>query len=324
MQREYGRLSLSGTVLSKRKLKALVEKKIVRGWDDPRLYTLIAVRRRGVPPGAILEFINELGVTTNRTIIQIARFEQSIRRYLERTVPRLMLVLNPLPVVIEDADELDGTELTLPFSPKNPAMGDHKVKFTKTIYIDRSDFREVDSKDYFRLAPGKSVGLLQVPYPIKATSFTKDEATGKITEVRAVFDRETKKPKTYIQWVGGEGSGSRKVEARIHNALFKSDDPSAAEGGFLSDINPDSEVIYPDAMIEPGIEEVKKRAPWPEAAGEDKLGKGGPESVRFQAMRVAYFVSLSVISSRSVTSHSNWSLRRWTWTAPMTRLYSTA
>ncbi|OIW32016.1 glutaminyl-tRNA synthetase [Coniochaeta ligniaria NRRL 30616] len=289
MQREYGRLSLSGTVLSKRKLKTLVEKGYVRGWDDPRLYTLIAVRRRGIPPGAILEFINELGVTTNRTIIQIARFEQSVRRYLERTVPRLMLVLDPVPVVIEDADELDGTDINVPFSPKNAAMGDHKIKFTKTVYIDRSDFRETDSKDYFRLAPGKTVGLLQVPWPIKATSFTKDETTGQVTEVRAVFDRETKKPKTYIQWVGGEGSGSRTVEVRIHNQLFKSEDPGAAEGGFLNDINPDSEVIYPNAKIEVGFDEVKKRAPWPEAAGEDKLGKGGPESVRFQAMRVAYF-----------------------------------
>lgn len=293
MQREYGRLSLSGTVLSKRKLKMLVELRVVRGWDDPRLYTLIAVRRRGVPPGAILEFVNELGVTTSKTIIQITRFEQTIRRYLERTVPRLMVVLDPLPVVIEDADELEGTELTVPLSPKNPAMGDRKIKFTKTVYIDRSDFREVDSKDYFRLAPGKTVGLLQVPYPIKATSFTIDEATGRVKEVRAVFDRESKKPKTYIQWVGGLGSGSRRVEVRVYNALFKSEDPGTAEGGFLKDLNPDSVTIYRDALIESGFEEVKNRAPWPEAAGEDKLGKGGPESVRFQGMRVAYFVSLA-------------------------------
>ncbi|EAA33206.1 glutaminyl-tRNA synthetase [Neurospora crassa] len=287
MQREYGRLSLSGTVLSKRKLKELVDRKIVRGWDDPRLYTLIAVRRRGVPPGAILEFVNELGVTTSNSIIQIVRFEQTIRRYLERTVPRLMLVLDPVPVVIEDADEFDGSELTVPFSSKNAAMGDHKIKFTKTVYIDRSDFREVDSKDYFRLAPGKTVGLLQAPFPIKATSFTKDETTGKVTEIRAVFDRETKKPKTFIQWVGTDGS--RKCEVRVYNQLFKSENPAAAEGGWLSDINPESEVVYPDALIESGFDEVKRRAPWPEAAGESELGKGGPESVRFQAMRVAYF-----------------------------------
>ncbi|KAH6856906.1 tRNA synthetases class I, catalytic domain-containing protein [Chaetomium sp. MPI-CAGE-AT-0009] len=290
MQREYGRLSVSGAIMSKRKLKELVERKIVRGWDDPRLSTLIAVRRKGVPPGAILEFVNELGVTTTNSIIQASRLDQTIRRYLERTVPRLMLVLDPVPVVIEDADEFEGTELTAPFSPKNPAMGEHKIKFTKTVYIDRSDFREVDSKDYFRLAPGKSVGLLQAPFPIKATSFTKDEATGQVTEIRAVFDRETKKPKTFIQWVpAGEGSGSRKCEVRLYNPLFKSDNPAAAEGGFLGDLNPESEVIYPNAVIESGFDEVRARAPWPEAAGEDKLGKGGPESVRFQGMRVAYF-----------------------------------
>ncbi|KAK2614610.1 hypothetical protein N8I77_001419 [Diaporthe amygdali] len=287
MQREYGRLSLSGTVLSKRKILKLVEDKIVRGWDDPRLYTLMAIKRRGVPPGAILEFVNELGVTTNATVIQIVRFEQSIRKYLERTVPRLMLVLDPIPVVIEDIGDEENKELVLPFSPKNPKMGSHNVKLTKSVYIDRSDFREVDDPSYFRLAPGKTVGLLQVPYPIKATSFTKDDATGKVTEVRAVFDREAKKLKTYIQWVGTDGS--RRCEVRVHNQLFKSDNPSAVEGGFLNDLNPESEVIYPDAIIESGIDEVKRRAPWPEAAGESELGKGGPESVRFQGMRVAYF-----------------------------------
>lgn len=323
MQREYGRLSLSGTVLSKRKILKLVTDKIVRGWDDPRLYTLMAIKRRGVPPGAILEFINELGVTTNATVIQIVRFEQSIRKYLERTVPRLMLVLDPVPVIIEDAGEDEGTDLTLPFSPKNPAMGSHTVKLTKTVYIDRSDFREVDSPDYFRLAPGKAVGLLQMPYPIKATSFTKDEATGKVTEVRAVFVREGKKPKTYIQWVGTDGS--RRCEVRMYNPLFKSENPSAVEGGFLSDLNPDSEIIYPEAIIESGIEEVKKRAPWPEAAGESELGKGGLESVRFQGLRVAYFVSIlpMIFPMRTKYAESRF-FRHWIRIAPTRSLFSTA
>lgn len=282
MQREYGRLSITGTVLSKRKIQKLVDGGYVRSWDDPRLYTLIGIRRRGVPPGAILEFVNELGVTTAPTNIQLARFDQTVRRYLERTVPRLMLVLDPVPVIIEDSEEL---ELDVPFS-KNPAMGSHKVKFTKTVYIERSDFREVDDPNYYRLAPGKTVGLLQVPYPIKATSFTKDG--DKVKEIRAVFDKETKKPKTYIHWVG---SGSREVEVRIHNPLFKSEKPDNAEGGFLNDINAHSEEIWPKALIEEGFDEVRRRAPWPEAAGESELGKGGLESVRFQAMRVAYMVS---------------------------------
>ncbi|KAH6660930.1 glutaminyl-tRNA synthetase [Truncatella angustata] len=283
MQREYGRLSIQGTVLSKRKIMKLVTEKYVRDWNDPRLFTLIAIKRRGVPPGAILDFINELGVTTVPSTIQLKRFDQTIRRYLERTVPRLMLVLDPVPLIIEDAEEV---EVDAPFNPKIPAMGTHKIKFTPTVYIDRSDFREEDSKDYFRLAPNKTVGLLQAPYPIKAVSFTKDEATGRVTEIRAVFDKETKKPKTFIQWAAAD---SRKVEVRLFNSLFKSEKPDDAEGGFLNDINPDSEVIYPDALVESGFDEVKRRAPWPEAAGESELGKGGPESIRFQGMRVAYF-----------------------------------
>ncbi|KAI1106392.1 glutaminyl-tRNA synthetase [Jackrogersella minutella] len=289
MQREYGRLSITGTILSKRKILKLVEEEIVRGWNDPRLYTLIGIKRRGVPPGAILEFVNELGVTTANSVIEIKRFDQAIRKYLERTVPRLMLILDPIPVIIEDADELDGKSITLPFSPKDPKMGSHDVRFTKTVYIDRSDFREEADPSFFRLAPGKTVGLLQVPYPIKAVSFTKDDATGKVTEIRAVLDKETKKPKAYIQWVSTEAVGTRKAEVRIYNSLFKSDNPNDAPGGFLKDINPESEVIYPNALIESGFDEVKRRAPWPEAAGESELGKGGPESVRFQAMRIAYF-----------------------------------
>lgn len=280
MQREYGRLNITGTVLSKRKIAKLVKEGYVRGWDDPRLYTLIAIRRRGVPPRAILEFVNELGVTTAETNIQLARFDQTVRRYLEGTVPRLMMVLDPIPVIIEDAEE---TDLDIPFSPKNPAFGSHKVKLTKTVYIDRSDFREIDSKDYFRLAPGKTVGLLQVPFPIKATTFTKEG--DKITEIRAVYDKDGKKPKTYIQWVP---SGSKNVEVRVYNSLFKSLRPDDAEGGFLKDISPDSEQVWPNALIESGFDEVHRRAPWPEAEGE-KHGGGGPETVRFQALRVAYF-----------------------------------
>ncbi|KLP11864.1 putative glutamine-tRNA ligase [Fusarium fujikuroi] len=281
MQREFGRLNVSGTIMSKRALKKLVEGGIVRGWDDPRLYTLIAIKRRGIPPGALLAFINELGVTTAKTIIQIARFEQTVRRYLENTVPRLMLVLDPVPIVIEDLEETQ--ELEVPYSPKDPKFGTHKVRLTKTVYIDRSDFREEDIKGYFRLAPGKTVGLLNAPHPIKATSFEKDES-GKVTSIKAVFDKESK-PKTYIQWVP---EGSIKLEARVHSALFKSDDPTAVEGGFLNDVNPNSEVVYPEALVEEGFKEVRERAPWPVTAGETSEASG-PESVRFQAMRVAYF-----------------------------------
>jgi glutaminyl-tRNA synthetase len=309
MQREYGRLNVTGTIMSKRKLAKLVQLGIVRGWDDPRLYTLVALRRRGIPPGAILSFINELGVSTALTNIQIVRFEQSVRKYLELTVPRLMLLLDPVPVIIDNLPDNYVEEVELPFAPKDPAMGNHVVPFTKIVYIDRSDFREVDSKDFFRMAPGKSVGLLKVPFPLKATSFKKDETSGLITEIHAEYEKPAegesfKKPKTYIQWVGrSEKHGSPiMAEARMFNPLFKSENPDAAEGGFLNDIREGSEEIYSDAMVETGLTEVRRRAPWPEEAGEQNMKKGeltgekendaripGFETVRFQGLRVAYF-----------------------------------
>lgn len=274
-----------------------MDQKIVRDWDDPRLFTLIALPRRGVPPGAILSFVNELGVSTALTNIQIVRFEQTVRRYLEQTVPRLMLVLDPIPVIIENLPDDYIEEVEVPFG-KDPAMGIHKVPFTKTVYIDRSDFREVDSKDYFRLAPGKATGLLKVPFPIKATTFDKDESSGLITAVYATYEKPEegatfKKPKTYIQRVGSSSSHKSpiKAEVRVFNPLFKSENPDSAEGGFLKDLNPNSEEIYPNAMIETGLEEVRRRAPWPEQEGEKdvKSADAGFETVRLQGLRVAYF-----------------------------------
>ncbi|KIX97525.1 uncharacterized protein Z520_06977 [Fonsecaea multimorphosa CBS 102226] len=295
MQREYGRLNVTGTVLSKRKIKKLVDEKIVAGWDDPRLYTLVALRRRGVPPGAILSFVSELGVTTATINIQIVRFEQSIRKYLEMTVPRLMLVLDPVPVIIDDLPDDHYEELENAFGPKDVDMGSHKLPFTKKVYIERDDFREVDSKDFFRMAPGKPVGLLKVPYPVIATSFKKDEATGLVTEIHAKYDKpaegeKVKKPKAYIHWVAdAPGHGSPiKCEVRVFNPLFKSDNPDAVEPSFMADIREDSLKVYPNAMAELGLKEIWARAPWPEEAGEKK-DKCGLESVRFQAMRTGYF-----------------------------------
>lgn len=208
-----------------------------------------------------------------------------------------MLVLDPITVIIDDLPDDYEEEVELPFG-KDPAIGSHTVPFTKRVYIDRSDFREVDSNDYFRLAPGKSVGLMKVPFPIKATSFEKDESTGSITTVHATYEQPTedapfKKPKTYIQWVASSAAHCSPVRAEVRNfnPLFKSEDPDAAEGGFLRDINPASEEIYPNAVIETGFHEIQRRAPWPEEEGEKNV-KGedaGVESVRFQGLRVAYF-----------------------------------
>ncbi|OBT53959.1 hypothetical protein VE04_04743 [Pseudogymnoascus sp. 24MN13] len=280
-QRELGRLRISGTVLSKRKILALIENNHVRDWNDPRLYTLIALRRRGVPPEAILGFVSELGVTKAETTIDTNRFEQCIRRYLEVTVPRLMLVLDPIPVVIDNIPEDYIEMVELPFS--KDASGVHTVPFTRTVYIERSDFRESASKDFFRLAPGTSVGLLK----------------RLVTLVHARYERADegsafKKPKSYIHWVSKCPSKNSPVKAtvRIFNSLFKSDDPNTRPKGFLSDVNPRSEEIFPNAMIETGIEETKRTAPWPrprEGHTEAASGITPPETIRFQGMRVAYF-----------------------------------
>ncbi|KAL6247443.1 Glutaminyl-tRNA synthetase [Rhinocladiella similis] len=295
MQREYGRLNITGTVLSKRKIKKLVDEKVVSGWDDPRLYTLVALRRRGIPPGAILSFVSELGVTTAAINIQTKRFEQSIRKYLEMTVPRLMLVLDPVPVIIDDLPDDHFEELENAFGPKDVDMGSHKLPFTRKVYIERDDFREVDSKDFFRMAPGKPVGLLKVPYPVVATSFKKDESTGLVTEIHARFEKpaegeKAKKPKAYIHWVADSPGHDSPIacEVRVFNPLFKSENPDAVEPSFMADLNPDSLKVYPNAMAEVGLKEIRERAPWPEEAGEKK-DKCGFESVRFQAMRTGYF-----------------------------------
>ena len=187
-QSEYGRLKLQGTFLSKRKIMKLVDLGIVKGWDDPRLYTLIALRRRGIPPGAILSFVNGLGVTTATTTISIHRFEQAVRSYLELNTPRLMFVLKPLKVTLENVPEDYVEWIEKPLHTKNASMGSNKIPLTRNIYIDASDFRTVDSKDFFRLAPGKTVGLLYAGCPITCTSYKTDEKTGEVKEVLARYE----------------------------------------------------------------------------------------------------------------------------------------
>ena len=305
MQREYGRLNVTGTIMSKRKLAKLVESGVVHGWDDPRLYTLVGLRRRGIPPGAILAFVNELGVSTAITSIQTARFEQIVRKYMEVKVPRLMVVLDPVPVIIDNLPDDYVEEVEMPFAPKDPNMGGRMLPFTQQVYIDRSDFREVDSKDFFRMAPGKSVGLLKVPFPVKATSFQKDPITGKVTKIHAVYERPAegssfKKPKSYIQWIGSSVKHGSPImaEARIFKSLFKSEHPEELKDAFLNDIQEGSEEIHSHAMVEIGLTEIRQRAPWPEEAGEQNTDSelssavsrdNGLETVRFQGLRVAYF-----------------------------------
>lgn len=311
-QSEYGRLNLEGTVMSKRKILALVNEGYVRGWDDPRLYTLIALRRRGIPPGAIISFVSSLGVSTAASNIETVRFEQSVRQFLENSVPRLLMVMRPLKVTIENLPEDYVLMIEKSLHPKMSDLGTTTIPFTRTIYIEADDFRIEDSADYFRLAPGKTVGLFQAPYPITCTSYKTDPATGEVTELICRLENEgpPKKAKAYIQWVAEHkpsGSPVRIDETRIFSRLFNSDKPSS---DFRSDINPNSLEVVKGSMIEVGFWSLAKRsiaearrdslarteaalknsvAPdsdTPHATSEQLVGN---ECVRFQGLRVAYF-----------------------------------
>lgn len=291
-QSEYGRLTITGTVLSKRRILKLVSEGIVRGWDDPRLYTLVALRRRGVPPGAILSFVNELGVTTAITTIQVIRFENSVRRFLENITPRLMMILDPILVVIENLPSDYYEMLEVPYKPDDPTFGTHHLPFTSRIYIDRSDFRIEDSPNYYRLAPGKSVGLLKVPFPIKVTSYTLDPISGLVSELKATYEIQEnfKKPKAYIHWIAKTNDADSPIyinEVRIFKPLFKSDNPSSASlDEFLADVNKDSECIIKTALIETGFRQLKETLLKNDKNLSEDLNY---ESLRFQAIRIGYF-----------------------------------
>ncbi|KAH9482572.1 putative glutamine--tRNA ligase [Psilocybe cubensis] len=315
-QSEYGRLNLEGSIMSKRKIAALVDEKFVNGWDDPRLYTLIALRRRGVPPGAIVSFVSTLGVSTSASNIEIARFDQTVRQYLEGTAPRLLMVMKPLKVTIENLPEDYCLMIEKPLHPKVPEVGTSTIPFTRTIYIEAEDFRTEDSPDYFRLAPGKTVGLFQAPHPITCLSYKTNPATGEVTELICKLENEgpAKKPKAFIQWVAEHspsGSPVRVDETRIFHPLFKSD---RVPSDFRSDIAPDSLEVVKTSFVEVGfwslatksLQEARQdaKARTEKATKDNFIAEPGSESdtpmatseqlvgnecVRFQGLRVAYF-----------------------------------
>lgn len=297
MQREYGRLNVEGTILSKRRIQLLVKggefeikqpdgtistrtiPPAVRGWDDPRLYTLIALRRRGIPAQALLNFVSELGVTTANTNIQTFKLDASVRKYLERTVPRLMLVLDPIKIIVEDLLEDYKNEITVSFDPKDASKGSRTVTLGREIFIDRSDFKEEHSAEFFRLTPEQPVGLLNVPFAVKYTG-TGEDGSIKVAKL------EGTKPKAYIHWV--PATSALKVTARQYNALFTVEEPNTLDwktGGYADSLNPNSEVIFKDAVIEPGFRELGKKEGVnvsPESGASDSI-------VRFQAVRTGYF-----------------------------------
>ncbi|RCI01715.1 hypothetical protein CU098_009642 [Rhizopus stolonifer] len=286
VQWEYGRLNVTGTIMSKRKILKMVNNKHVSDWDDPRLYTLVGIRRRGVPPEAINNFVLELGVTTAQSTIEVSRFDTKTREYLDKSTPRLMAIADPVRVVLTNLPDDFVEEVVVPNKPRDPAFGEHKVPFAKVVYIDRSDFREQDAKGYFRLAPGKSVGLLYAKHPIRCTNYKKD-AEGKVVEIECVYENEGefKKPKTYIHWVAESPQHNSPValdELRIYERLFKHDNPETVEGGYLNDLNSHSLEVVKGAIAEVGIYD--HIADWvKKTGGKDK------ESMRWQFTRTGYF-----------------------------------
>ncbi|KAF8976935.1 hypothetical protein BGZ46_007824 [Entomortierella lignicola] len=292
VQWESGRLNVEATVLSKRKIAELVRRGHVMDLDDPRLYTLPAIRRRGVPPEAINNFIHTLGVTKADTVIETARLDSFIRDYLNNTAPRLMGVMNPIKVILENLSNDFEMMLTVANKPKDPSMGEHTIPFTREIWIDGSDFKEVADRNFFRLAPGKSVGLLNVPCPITCTDVVKDPITGRVLELKARYEDETgfAKPTTYIQWVAESPKHGSPVcvdEVRLFENLFHHANPlSIAEvpEGYLSDVNEDSLKVERKVFVENGIWDLMDR--WANSSATN--GKDF-EAIRFQLIRIGYF-----------------------------------
>jgi len=259
-QYEFSRLNLEYTVMSKRKLNALVEEKLVSGWDDPRMPTIAAFRRRGYTPASIREFAKRIGVTKMDNTVEMGVLEACIREDLNDNAPRAMAVLNPIRLVIENYSDDQVEELSVKNHPSDEAQGTRTVPFSKTLFIEAEDFREEANKKYKRLVLGKAVRL-RGAYVVTATHCDKDEQ-GNVTTVYCQYDPETlgknpadgTKPKGVIHWVSAEQSLNATV--RLYDRLFTVPNP-AAEEDFHSVINPESLVIIENAKVEPALANAK-------------------------------------------------------------------
>jgi glutaminyl-tRNA synthetase len=254
-QYEMARLNLTHTLLSKRVLTELVRGGHVGGWDDPRMPTIAGLKRRGVPPAAIREFVKRIGVAKANSVVDVNMLEFSIRECLNKTAPRRMAVLRPLKVVIENYPEGQTEELEAINHPDDPAAGTRKIAFGRELYIERDDFMENPPKKFFRLSPGTEVRL-RYAYFVRCTDVIKD-AAGEVVELRCTYDPATKggnapdgrKVKATMHWLSA--AHSRPAEIRIYNQLFSKPVPDA--GNFVADLNPQSLEILVDARIEPAL-----------------------------------------------------------------------
>ena len=253
-QYEFARLNMSYTVLSKRVLTELVRGGHVAGWDDPRMPTLAGLRRRGVPPAAIRDFVKRIGVAKANSVVDAAILDFSVREALNKTALRRMAVLRPLKVVIENYPEGKSEELEAVNNPEDPAAGTRLIRFSRELWVERDDFMENPPKKFFRLSPGKEVRL-RYAYFVRCREAVKD-AKGEVVELRCTYDPETRggntppdgrKVQATLHWVSAADAVT--AEVRLYNQLFTRADPDVAN--FAADLNPNSLEVLADAKIEP-------------------------------------------------------------------------
>jgi glutaminyl-tRNA synthetase len=276
-QIEFARLNLSHTLLSKRKLNYLVQHGYVNGWDDPRMPTLSGVRRRGYPPEAIRDFCERIGVAKANSTIDIGLLEHCVRDDLNKRAPRVMAVLRPLRLVIDNYPEGQVEEFEAENNPEDPNAGTRRVLFSRVVYIEQDDFMEEPPKKWFRLAPGQEVRLKHAYY-VTCTGVVKDEATGEVIEVHCTYDPATRggwsedgrRVRGTLHWVSAGHALEAKV--RLYDHLFVKEDPNQVEEGqdFTANLNPNSLEVLTSARVEPSV------------AG------AGPGS-RYQFLRLGYF-----------------------------------
>ena len=255
-QYEFARLNLGYTVLSKRFLTQLVQEKRVSGWDDPRMPTLAGLRRRGVPPEAIREFVRRIGVARAYSIVDVQMFEHAVREYLNKAALRRMAVLRPLKIVIENYPEGQSEELDAINNPEDPSAGTRRIPFGRELYVEREDFMENPPKKFFRLSPGKEVRL-RYAYFVTCREAVKD-ASGEVIELHCTYDPATRggnapdgrKVQATLHWV--DAAKSAPAEIRLYNPLFTRPDPGA-DGNLFADLNPNSLEVLAEARIEPAL-----------------------------------------------------------------------
>ena len=299
-QIEFARLNLTHTVLSKRKLLQLVQEKHVNGWDDPRMPTISGLRRRGYTPEAIRDFCERIGVAKSESVVDIALLEHCLREDLNRKANRVMAVLRPLKVILDDYPPDKVQELNALNNPEDPSRGTRKMPFSRELYIEASDFKEFPPKGFFRLSPGNEVRLKHA-YIIKCERVVKDQRTGEIIQIQCSYDPETisggpkadRKVKSTLHWVSAPHALDAQV--RLYDHLFLKENPNEVEEDqdFKTNLNPDSLQALTDSKIEPSLATAK------------------PQD-RFQFMRLGYFcvdpdsTQKRLVFNRTVTLQDEW------------------